>query len=86
MFFSNRAKELRKELEDGLLAIVDQEIWSDLVYEDNIIRFQNAIVCLVARWSRLRVVVCEREMIGPIIGRSFDRLIQNNHFWLNLNI
>ena len=72
MFFSNRAKEPRKELEDGLLAIVDQELWSDLVYEDDIVQFQNATLCLVARWTRLRVVVYEREMIGTIIGRSFD--------------
>ena len=35
-------------------------------------QFQNATVCLVARWTRLRVVVYEREMIGPIIGGRFD--------------
>ena len=72
MSFANGNKEARKGLRKGLIAIVDQELWSDLVYEDDIVQFQNATVCLVARWTRLRVVVYEREMIGPIIGRRFD--------------
>ena len=65
MSFANGNKEARKGLRKGLVTIVDQELWSDLVYEYDIVQFQNATVCLVARWSRLRVVVCEREMIGP---------------------
>ena len=63
LLFSNRAKESRKGLEDGLLAIVDQELCFDILSSDGIVKMlEHGTVVSIKMDAMRKNKMCEREL------------------------
>ena len=53
--FPNRAKEPRKRLEDGLLAIVDQELYSNILSNNSVVRTLRNSTVVSIKMDAMRI-------------------------------
>ena len=69
MSFANVNKEARKGLRKGIVAIVDQELWFDILLNDGIVKMleHGTVVSIKMDAMRKNKIVCER--IELLVGK-----------------